>query len=129
MKNKRPISFESEDKEVELTTTINCYPAGFSSMADIVMLDKDDDILHLSRDWLNEQADRHSWGARHRDDGKEEDIVWIGGRKNIGFKLRVERKKHENMDEMVITCDYELLIEGESFQYSLLLQKNDINLS
>lgn len=117
------VFFWSGDEELDLiTTALNYIPKNLRSMADIVSLEGDYGEVPFSRDWLNEQADRDSSGTKYPDDG--ENISWIDGKKNVGFKFRVERKgpgtvEHENTE--IATTNYVLTIEGESFEFVSIL--------
>lgn len=103
-----------DDEMDRITPSLNYIPDNLHSMADIVLLEGDDGDVHLSQDWLNEQADRQISGTRYPDGGK--DISWVNGENNVGFKFRVERKESQTVEPEnteVVTTNYVLHIEGE----------------
>jgi hypothetical protein len=117
--DKRPVFLHLENDEVEIVTILHYYRNGhITSMADILCLEGANRNLQFSRDWLNEQVDRHSSGTTYRDD--DSGISWVDGKKNIGFKFRVERWESEYAEEMGPEFEHwVLIIEGkpsESFQ-------------
>ncbi|QKX54059.1 uncharacterized protein TRUGW13939_01142 [Talaromyces rugulosus] len=106
--DKRFIFLHLENDAVEILSILHYYREdSITSEADILSLG-DNGFLKFSRDWLNEQVDRHSSGTTYRDE--DNDISWVDGEKNIGFKFRVEKWEPEYAEEMGPEFEHWVLI-------------------
>lgn len=110
---KKRVNLDGFEDFSQLCAVVNLVKGIPNSSLVLSAVTVEDGIVRIGRKWLKEQAAKTIFDAPASSSSDEGNILWVGGMKNVGMKLRVREKRWSRDIPILVHRDEELAVSYE----------------